>query len=284
MQEWDQAIELIEADLTAPIDVAHLAQVALTSEYHFRRMFASLAGIPVSEYIRRRRLTAATGEILAGQTVLDVAIRYGYGSAEAFNRAFKAVHGLTPTQARAPGAVLHSQPQLRFHLRVEGSNDMQHRIVNKEAFGLVGFRTRVPLIYEGPNQAIEQFEQNLDKAATDRLLAISDVDPTGPLAVTDNISERRIEGSEVDYWHVVATSQPAPEGFDRLDVPAGLWVVFETQGKSPEVLQYLWSDAATEWFPANPYRWARGPEMLSVQTSGDGTQVSGQLWLPIEQE
>ncbi len=140
------------------------------------------------------------------------------------------MHGLTPTQARAPGAVLHSQPQLRFHLRVEGS---------KEAFVLVGFRTRVPLIYEGPNQSIEQFEQNLDKAATHRLLAISNVDPAGALSVTGNISEHRTEGSELDYWHAVATSQPAPEGFDRLDVPAGLWVVFETQGTSPKVLQYL---------------------------------------------
>lgn len=82
--------------------------IAMTSEYHFRRMFASLAGIPVSEYIRRRRLTAATAEIIAGQSVLDVAVRYGYESAEAFNRAFKAMHGLTPSQARRPGAVVHS--------------------------------------------------------------------------------------------------------------------------------------------------------------------------------
>ena len=48
MQEWNRAIELIEADLASPIDVGRLAQVALTSEYHFGRMFASLAGLPLS--------------------------------------------------------------------------------------------------------------------------------------------------------------------------------------------------------------------------------------------
>lgn len=283
MQEWNRAIELIETNLATPIDIDNLAQGALTSEYHFRRMFASLAGIPVSEYIRRRRLSVATAEILAGQTVLDVAIRYGYGSAEAFTRAFKVLHGLTPSQARRPGAVLHSQPQLRFHLRVEGSTDMKHRIVDKEAFGLVGLKTRVPLVYEGPNPAIEEFDRNLDPAVVHQLAAMSDTEPTGTLAVTDNVDESRAEGSELDYWRAIATSQQAPEGFDYLPIPAGLWVIFETEGKFPEALQYLWADAATEWFPANPYRWAPGPEMLSVQAEPDATHGRGQLWIPIEQ-
>ena len=75
MQEWNRAVELIEADLTASVDVGRLARVALTSEYHFRRMFASLAGMPVSEYIRRRKLTAATAEIVGGRRALRVRVR-----------------------------------------------------------------------------------------------------------------------------------------------------------------------------------------------------------------
>ena len=232
MQEWNRAIELIETDLAAPIAIDRLAKVALTSEYHFRRMFASLAGIPVTEYIRRRRLTVATAEILAGQTVLEVAIRYGYGSAEAFTRAFKVLHGLTPSQARRPGAVLHSQPQLRFHLHIEGSSDMKHSIVNKEAFGLVGFKTRIPLIHKGPNPAIEEFERKFGPAEVHQLAAMSDIEPTGTLALTDNIVEQRTEGSELDYWHAVATSQPAPEGFNYLHVPVGYGSYSRLKGSS----------------------------------------------------
>lgn len=282
MQEWNRAIELIEADLTSPIDVGHLAQVAFTSEYHFRRMFASLAGLPLSEYIRRRRLTAATAEIVAGQAVLDVAIRYGYGSAEAFTRAFKAMHGLTPSQARRPGAVLHSQPQLRFHLRIEGSADMKHRIVKKDAFRLIGLKTRVRLIYEGPNPEIEAFERSLDTTVRPRLAKLSDTEPFGLLAVTENIEEPGTEGSELDYSRAVASSHTAPDGYDSTDIPAGLWVVFETEGKFPESLQHLWADAAAQWFPANPYRWSPGPQMLSVQPEPDGSKGRGQLWIPIE--
>ncbi|MFJ6456368.1 helix-turn-helix domain-containing protein [Paenarthrobacter sp. NPDC091669] len=284
MQEWNRAIEAIEQDLTADIDVGTLARIALTSEYHFRRMFSSLAGLPVSEYIRRRRLTAATAEIIDGGTVLAVAVRYGYASAEAFTRAFKAMHGLTPSEARQAGAVLHSQPQLRFHLRVEGNTDMKHRIEDKSAFRLIGLKARVPLVHEGPNQAIIDFQRGLDPAVTQRLVGLSDTEPAGPLSVTDNIDEQRSEGSGLDYWHAVASSQPAPEGFAAMDVPAGLWVVFETEGKFPEVLQSMWADAATEWFPANPYRWAPGPELLSVQVEAGGTHGRGQLWIPVERE
>ncbi|UOD81081.1 AraC family transcriptional regulator [Paenarthrobacter ureafaciens] len=284
MQEWNRAIELIEQDLAAAVDMKTVARTALTSEYHFRRMFASLAGMPVSEYVRRRRLTAATAEIIAGAGVLDVAVRYGYRSAEAFSRAFKAYHGLTPSDARRPNAVLRSQPQLRFHLRIEGNIDMKHRIVNKAAFRLVGRKTRVPLVHEGPNPAIIEFQRSIDPGVTRRLLELVDTEPTGQVSVTANIEESRSEGSELDYWHAVATTGPAPEGFDVLEVPAGQWVVFETEGKFPEVLQRMWADAATEWFPANPYRWAPGPELLSVKAQPGGTHGSGQLWIPVEPE
>ncbi|WP_017198841.1 GyrI-like domain-containing protein [Arthrobacter sp. M2012083] len=74
--------------------------------------------------------------------------------------------------------------------------------------------------------------------------------------------------------------RPAPEGSESLQVPADLWVVFVTEGKFPEVLQGMWADAATEWFSASPYRWAPGPEMLSVQVESGGVRGRGQLWIP----
>ncbi|WP_104181799.1 helix-turn-helix domain-containing protein [Arthrobacter sp. B0490] len=282
MEEWNRAIDLIEADLPARVDVGRLARVALTSEYHFRRMFASLAGIPLGEYIRRRRLTAATGEIVAGHAVLEVALRYGYGSAEAFTRAFKALHGMTPSEARRPGAVLRSQPQVRFQLRVEGNIEMKHRIMSKDAFRLVGRRARVRIVYEGPNPDIEQFERTLDPALRTLLEEVSDTEPLGLLAVTETSEQPEEDGSEADYWRAAATSRSAPDGLDCREVPAGLWVVFETEGAFPDVLQRLWADAAAAWFPANPYRWAPGPQMLSVQPDPGGQTGCGRLWIPIE--
>ena len=105
LERLNEAMAYIERHLDQKIEVAELARIALTSEYHFRRLFSALAGMPLSEYIRRRRLTVAGADVLAGErTLLDVAVRYGYGSAEAFARAFHAVHGVGPGEARRTGS------------------------------------------------------------------------------------------------------------------------------------------------------------------------------------
>lgn len=278
MHEWNSAMAHIENRLTADISGAELASIALTSEYHFRRMFSTLAGMPLSEYIRKRRLTAATAEVISGNSVLDVAVKYGYGSADAFTRAFRSLHGLTPTQARLPGAVLRSQSQLKFHVRIEGSRNVHYRIVEKEAFRLVGFRTRVPLVHLGRNEELEKFERNLDPETAAQRDALSDVEPTGVLAVTEYV---RGSDTEVDYWHAVATTAPAPAGADSMEVPASRWVVFTAEGEFPEALQHLWGTAAAEWFPANPYQWAPGPQLLHVEEDDTGGFGRGELWIPI---
>ena len=173
MERWNRAMAAIEEALDADIEVAALARHALTSEYELRRVFSVLTGIPLSEYIRRRRMTVAAAAIVADrEAVQDIAVRYGYSSADAFSRAFRAVHGVGPEQARQPGAVLRTQPRLTFHLRIEGSSEMRYRIVRKDAFRLVGRKARIPLVYEGPNQAMIEFEQNLGRQERERIAAL----------------------------------------------------------------------------------------------------------------
>ncbi|PDP88061.1 AraC family transcriptional regulator [Glycomyces fuscus] len=281
------ALEKVEEDTGAPVDVAGMARVALTSEHHLRRLFSALAGMPLSEYVRRRRLTLAGAEVLGGDdNLLDIAVRHGYGSAEAFARAFRAMHGVGPGEARRTGAVLASQPRMTFRLTVEGSTTMRYRIVDKEAFRLVGPRARVPLVYEGENPAITEFVRGLGRDVHRRLEELSDQEPRGVLAVTANIDPAREEGSELDYYQAAATSAPAPEGMQTLEVPAGTWVVFPFSGSSgsfPESLQRMWADAFAQWFPSNPsYRTAEGPDILRVEYGEDPTAAEGELWLPAE--
>ena len=135
LEHLNRAMEDIERNLDQEIDVAELARTAMTSEYHFRRLFSMLAGMPLSEYVRRRRLTVAGAEVLdGGRTLLDIAVRYGYTSGEAFARAFRSMHGVGPGEARRDGAVLVSQPRMSFRLIVEGSSSMEYRIIEKPAF------------------------------------------------------------------------------------------------------------------------------------------------------
>lgn len=74
-----------------------MARALGTTEYHLRRMFSALAGMPLSEYVRRRRMTVAAADVVRGKgDLLRIAVRHGYGSTEAFGRAFRAVHGAGP--------------------------------------------------------------------------------------------------------------------------------------------------------------------------------------------
>ncbi|MFF1380593.1 GyrI-like domain-containing protein [Streptomyces sp. NPDC058308] len=285
LERLNQAMEYIERHLGQSVDVAEAARVAATSEYHLRRMFSALAGMPLSEYVRRRRLTLAGAEVLAGRdTLLEIAVRHGYGSGEAFARAFRAMHGIGPGEARRTAATLSSQSRMTFRLTIEGGSDMRYRVVDKPAFTVVGPKARVPLVHAGPNQAIIDFVRAIPRADTERLEKLSEHEPRGVLAVCDDLDPSRAEGTELDYYQGVVTSAPAPEGAATLSVPAGTWAVFATSGPVPETIQYLWRDVFTEWFPSNPYRGRPGPEILRTRPSADGAEADAELWLPVERE
>ncbi|MEE1798685.1 effector binding domain-containing protein [Streptomyces sp. NPDC101062] len=284
LERLNQALEHVEAHLVDQrIEVAELARIAVTSEYHFRRMFSALAGIPLSEYIRRRRLTVAGAEVLAGErTLLEIAVRYGYTSGEAFARAFRAVHGVGPGEARRTGAALHSQPRMSFRLVIEGSSGMRYRVVEKEQFVVAGRKARVPLVHEGMNHAIADFIRSIGQETIRRITALSDQEPEGIVAVSDGLDPSRAEGTELDYYHGVVTRAAVPEDLDALTVPAGTWAVFENSGPFPQALQYLWRDVFTQWFPSNPYRSRPGPEILRTRLSPDGAEADAELWIPVE--
>lgn len=285
LERLNQALDHIERHLDQALDVTELARIAATSEHHLRRMFSALAGMPLSEYIRRRRLTVAGADVLAGRdTLLEIAVRYGYSSTEAFTRAFRAMHGIGPGEARRTGAALNSQSRMAFRLTIEGSSTMRYRIVEKDAFSVVGLRTRVPLVHRGPNQAIMSFVRGIDPEILYRLEKLSDQEPHGIVAVCDDLDPSRAEGTELDYYQAVITSAPAPEGTATLTVPAGTWAVFTTSGPAPQAIQELWRDAFTEWFPSNPYRTRPGPEILRTRLSADGTEADAELWLAVEPE
>ena len=273
----------VEERLTDELDVAAIARDLGTTEYHLRRMFSSLAGMPLSEYVRRRRMTVAAGEVLGDDDLLSIAVRYGYGSTEAFGRAFRAVHGASPGDVRRDGGPLRTQPQLRLRLTVEGNSTMDTRITERPAFRLVGHSTRVPLIHEGVNPHIQAFIASLPAEEHARLKQLSDTEPAGLLQVSADVDPDYAEGSELTYLHGVAVAGEAPEDLDAIEIPAGTWAVFRAAGAYPEVLQSTWAATATDWFPSNPWRLRPGPSIVSIlERADDFSTATCELWLPVE--
>ena len=162
---------------------------------------------------------------------------------------------------------------------------MDTRIVDHPAFRLVGHAARVPLSHRGANPSIQQHIAALPQAEHRRLKALSNTEPAGLLAVSDDLDPDRTEGSELTYLHGVAVSleTTAPDGLDAIEVAAGRWAVFRTEGPHPQALQETWAATATEWFPSNPWRLRPGPEIVAVlDRADDFSSATCELWLPVE--
>jgi AraC family transcriptional regulator len=272
LNRMNKALAYIEEHLTEDIDYREVAKIAHCSEYHFKRMFSFLSGIGLSEYIRRRRLTLAALDLKdTNLRIIDVAVKYGYDSADSFSRAFHSIHGILPSEARGENAQVKAFPRMTFQLSIKGGCEMNYRIVEKGPFKVVGFKKRVPIVFEGVNPEIAKMTELLTPEVVKQLKALSNVEPTGIISASVNFSEGRMEEKGMlDHYIGVATSSDKIGKFDVLKVEAGTWAVFESIGPFPETLQNVWGRIYSEWFPSSGYEAVEGPEILWNESPDTG--------------
>ena len=278
LTRMNDALTYIESNLDGEISVQHAAQLATCSTYHFTRMFSYVCGVPLSEYLRRRRLTQAALDLQRGDKVLAVALRYGYESPTAFNRAFRAVHGIPPGEARKSGTKLKAYPRLRFQLTVKGATEMDYRIVEKEAFRVVGIRTPIGATVEENAKIIMPFWQNARE--TGQLEPIVDLingEPGGLLGVCV------CEGGccENGHYHICAvTDKPTPSGMHEIFIPKHTWAVFSGRGKADTIAD-LFNRIYTEWQPTSGYDWAATMDM-EVYLDANPNDMRYEVWMPVK--
>ena len=284
LKNMNDAMKYIEENLTNEIDFKMVARIAHSSEYHFKRMFSFLAGIPLSEYIRRRRLSLAAFDLVNSDIkIIDIAVKYGYNSPDSFTRAFQHLHGVTPSNARNHGQPLKAYPLMTFQLAIRGVDEMNYRIEQKEAFNIVGIMKRVPIVFEGENPEINAMWKMLTMEKIVQLKELSNVEPTGIIQASTNFSEGRMEEKgELDQYIGVATTEQCPENFSKLEVESSTWAIFESIGTFPSTLQETWGRIYAEWFPSSNYQVTEGPEIVSIKTRDlTSSTVKSEIWIPV---
>lgn len=284
LKNMNAALNYIEENLDGEIDLKEVSRRALCSEYHFQRMFSFLAGVRLSEYIRRRRLTLAAFDLNNSSTrIIDIAIKYGYNSPDSFSRAFQNLHGVKPSEARNNGKSLKAYPRMTFQLSIKGGSEMDYRIVEKDAFRIVGIKKRVPIVFNGINPEIAAMWKGLNEEIILELKKLSNVEPSGLISASANFSEGRMEEKgELDHYIGVATAGDCPEGLAQLDVPALTWAVFEAVGPFPATLQNVWGRIYSEWFPSSNYELSEGPEILwNEHKDVTSPNFRSEIWIPV---
>lgn len=280
------AMEYMEEHLLDEVDYKQAAKAAGCSEYHFKRMFSFLAGLPISEYIRRRRLTLAGQELMEakpGLRIIDVALKYGYNSPDSFTRAFHSMHGILPSEVLHQGKNLKAYPKLSFYLSIRGGEEMNYRIVEKEAFRIVGLYKRVPIVFHGVNPEIASMWSQLNEQRITELKALSNIEPAGLISASTQFSEGRMEEQgELDHYIGAATTLEPPSHYQVLEVPAQTWAVFEAVGNFPDKLQEVWGRIYADWFPSSNYEAAPGPEMLWNESKDTSLpNYRSEIWIPV---
>ena len=288
--EWSErmnaAIDYIEENLAGEIDFNVAAEKAACSTFHFQRMFFAVNGLTPAEYARRRRLTLAARELLSSSArVIDIAMKYGYESPDAFTRAFRNLHGVTPTAAREPGVQLVAFPRISFHIALKGGNDMDYRIIEKPAFDVIGKARKFTTVNGENFIKIPQFWNEFIEAKHYDVLMKLTQGKVGPVTGADSLGVC-IAGETMEvFTYAIGVQKPEgadTAGFDIIHIPAATWAIFESVGPMPKAIQDVTVQIFQEWFPSTGYEHDARPE-LEVYLPGDpnSPDYRCQVWMPV---
>lgn len=105
--DFNGILSYIDSHIYEKIMLGDLAKLAGYSPFYFSRLFSETMGMPVTGYIRIRKLQYAMTSLLEGKKVLDVSLMYAFDSHEGFTRAFTQLFGSTPSTVRKYMASYH---------------------------------------------------------------------------------------------------------------------------------------------------------------------------------
>lgn len=273
----------IETHLEDKMNYEEIAQIACCSVYHFQRMFTFMTDITLSEYVRRRKMTLAAFELQNSDIkIIDLALKYGYESPEAFTRAFQNLHGITPTSARRLGANIKAYPRISFQLTVKGVNEMNYKIVEKEAFQVYGIE-RIFDTKDGENlREIPNFwSQNINNG---ELLKLSK-SAGCPSSINAICGYQEMEGTTFPYMLcTMKTPLSDTTGYTVVDVPKSTWAVFVNEAHSIEdtskETQALSSRVFTEWLLTADYDLVPGYDFEMYYSDFKG-KFYEEIWLRV---
>ena len=243
VNRMNQTIDYVENNLNQEIDYEEISRIMGCPLSVFQRSFTQITGISLSEYVRNRKLTCAAYDLQnTDYKIIDIAMKYGYESSDAFSVAFKRMHGVMPAVARKSGAKLAFYCRLSFALTIKGVYKMDYQKVERETFKVIGIRRITQ--YGGGTWAIVKSDGS-GKAMEELSGHFCD------LGLCFGFGE---DGSN-DYMCGIEWEKDDVPGFESYIYPAATWLLFEAEGNlSENVLYNTWQRINNEFLPQSKYK------------------------------
>lgn len=248
-ESLNDVINNIEENLTEKIDYKELAKIVGTSSYTLQRIFAFLTGITLTEYIRKRRLSKATEELLKTDIkIIDLALKYQYTSPIAFTNSFKKMYGISPQNLRKEKKNIKVFPKIEFKSAIETIDNLQYRIIDLDKQKLYGITTGI--IQKTNKIAIKDL---FKKAREEKILDFI-IDNSNGMELYYGVSKdiyRDEISSKIQYYIL---GKKYREDFISLEIPQSTWACFKLNNKEQVDILKLYNTIYTKWLPSSEYK------------------------------
>ena len=274
----EDAVTYMEENMTEDLTVGGIAGKVNTSAFYFQKGFSMLCGYTVGEYVRMRRLSLAGEELTSSDTkVIDLAIKYGYDSADSFTKAFTRFHGNTPTDVRQNGASIKAFAPLHIKLTLDGGKTMEYRIEKKPAFKVMGVSKIID--YGNGYSTIPKFWDEVFANPTNKIMGVYGV------CLDDEIKGDQFRYMIADEYNEELASA---QGYEVKEIPEYTWAVFPCKGAMPQALQSVNTQVFNEWLPASSYEIAAGfniefyTDEKKYELGAQDPEYYSEIWVPVK--
>lgn len=284
LKELNHVIDYIEDHITDDnLSLEIISEYAGVSDYHFRKIFLYLSGLTLNEYIKNRKLSEANKDLLKGEKVTDVALKYGYQSMDGFTRAFKKWSGFLPSDVIKKG-ISKSFPKLSFIITVKGGISMEFRIEDKPEFNLAGVSKRVPMQFEGVNNEIVKLAQSITDEQRKEMHSLQNIEPYEIINASYEADANFLK-EEGDLTHligVLTTENEVSNLLEKVQVKACTWAIFPNEGAFPSTLQETMAKIYSEWLPSSNYELINAPTFSFTKLNGNKKDYAySEVWIPV---
>ena len=271
---FNDTVNYIETVLDVEIDEKKISSLSGYSYPMFSRLFSMLTETTLSEYIRSRRLTEAAIDLRdTDEKIIDIAMKYGYESPDAFGAAFKKFHGFTPSEVKE-GKPFKLVSRIRLALSVKGGRSMDIKIEKKQAFKVAGYNE-------------QDINSSLCPNVWDKLYGKYSHEELAGLGKGESVGVCHDVGSpdRINYMagYITTDIEKAKDmGLEVLEVDEAEYAVVNLTGKVPECIHAGWKYLMEVFFPEHGYIHSGKPD-VEYYFKGDmhSPDYKMELWVPV---